>query len=141
MMPTSRPIMLERMALGSSFSIVLPEGTIRFTEVQLRNALAARDAWLAENPNNKKMLLDVSFKKLIAEPKQTVKDIYSYFDMDFTSDVEAKLDATLADQNTQKKVKYVPLPSSSRSTRLTPARSSNSTTPTSLTSSYSSFTL
>ena len=96
--------------LGVDDVAALNTNTIRFTEVQLRNALAAREAWLAENPDNKKMLLDVSFKKLVSEPKETVKEIYSYFGMDFAADVEAKLDATLADQNTQKKVKYVPPP-------------------------------
>ena len=53
------------------------------------------------------MLLDVTFKKFVSQPKETVKEINKYFAMGFTPDVEQALDSTLNDSNTQKMVKLV----------------------------------
>ena len=38
---------------------------VKWTEDQMKNAIAAREAILAENPDNRKMLLDLPFKKLV----------------------------------------------------------------------------
>ena len=73
----------------------------------MNTAIAAREAWLAENPDNKKMLLDVPFKNLVAQPKEIVKAIDEYFGMGSMPDFEQAHDSTLNDSNTQKNVKSV----------------------------------
>ena len=47
---------------------------VEWTEVQMKNAIVAREVWLLEDLDIK-MLLDFPFKKLFAQPKETVNEI------------------------------------------------------------------
>ena len=51
--------------------------------------------------------IGLPFKKLVARPKETIKEIKESFVMVFTPDVEQALDATLNDSKTQKNVKFI----------------------------------
>ena len=54
----------------------------------MNNAIAAHEVLPAENPDNRKMLLDDLFKMIDVQPKETDKEINKYFAMGFTPDVE-----------------------------------------------------
>ena len=47
--------------------------TVVWTEVQMKKAIVACDGWLADN-RDKKKLLDFQFKKLVAQPKEAIKE-------------------------------------------------------------------
>ena len=64
-------------------------------------------AWIEENPHSNKMLFDVPFKKVVSQPKETVKEINESFGMGFVPDFEQALDTTLNDNNTPRMVKFV----------------------------------
>ena len=72
----------------------------------MKKGIAACEAWLLEDLDIK-MLLDFQFKKLVAQPKETIKEINESFGIGFTPDVEQALDSTLNDSNSPKKVKFV----------------------------------
>ena len=88
----------------------LNRNVIDMIDAESRNSIAAREAWLAENPDNRKMLLDVSFTELTRNPEETVRKIYEYFGMEWSDDVRAALEKTLNDPSTQKKAEGVKLP-------------------------------
>ena len=87
----------------AAFNKILAE----WTEVKMNNAIAAREVWIVENTDNKKMLVDITFKKYVTQHKENVKEVNKFFAMGFTPDVEQALDATLNDKKTRKNVKSV----------------------------------
>ena len=72
----------------------------------MKNTIAAHEVLPADNMKNK-MLLDVPFKKHVAQPKETHKDINDFFWMGFTPNFEQALDATPNNRKAQKNVKSV----------------------------------
>ena len=75
----------------------------------MNNAIAAHEVLPAENPDNRKMLLDDPFKMIDVQPKETDKETDKYFRIGFTQDIEQALDSTLNDKKTFQKVKSVVL--------------------------------
>ena len=72
----------------------------------MKNSITALEVLLVENLDNRKMQ-GFPFKKLVAQPKETVNGIYEYIGMGLTYDVEQAVDTTLNDNNTPKMVKFV----------------------------------
>lgn len=81
---------------------MLNERVIKYTEIILKNAYAARDAWIAENPERAKHIYDVSFAEIIAHPKDVVKKIYDYFNIEYSEEYDHILDDVIQNGHPQK---------------------------------------
>ncbi|EDR25322.1 hypothetical protein, conserved [Entamoeba dispar SAW760] len=80
----------------------LNETVIRFNEIMLKNAIAAREQWIAQNPERAKYIYDVGFSEIIAHPKETVQKIYEYFGMEYTNEFDSALKEVIENGHPQK---------------------------------------
>ena len=72
-------------------------------KVCLTNAIAARDSWVAENPERAKQFYDVSFKQFTKDPIGMTKKIHEHFGMEFTEKTEQNIREHLGEGNMKKK--------------------------------------
>ena len=85
------------------------DNTITFHEIMLKNAIFAREQWINENPERKKFIYDVGFKQIIEHPYETMKQIYEYFEMEWTNQLDENIKKLLGDDyHTKSKTKRKP---------------------------------
>ena len=80
----------------------LNKTVVDMTEIMLKNAMAEREKWVAENPERAKFICDVSFSELIKDPMATCKKIYAFFEMEWDDEIEACIQKTIENGHPQK---------------------------------------
>ncbi|ELP86461.1 hypothetical protein EIN_032120 [Entamoeba invadens IP1] len=69
----------------------LNENVIRMNTLCLKNSIAARDAWVKEDPKREKQIYDLAFSSMTKDPIGETKKIYEYFGMEYTPEFEQNI--------------------------------------------------
>nr|BAN38880.1 hypothetical protein, conserved [Entamoeba histolytica] len=76
---------------------------VKINEIVLKNSIAARDAWVAQDPSRAKRIFDVGFVEAVTKPKETVQKIYDYFGIEMTPEAEKQLEFIIKEGDPQRK--------------------------------------
>ncbi|EMD46668.1 sulfotransferase, putative [Entamoeba histolytica KU27] len=75
--------------------------------LNLKNAIAIRESWIKENPKRAERIIDIGFKEVISDPIGVMKRIYQKVGMEFTREVETKINEAIVNDIQKKFSKKV----------------------------------